>query len=49
MKCFKIKFVTNDKSFPVAIAVTDSRQPVVEKVQQLPQAPFNTKYKQKQT
>lgn len=31
--------LTRDISFPVAIAFTDSKQPVVEKVQQLPQWP----------
>lgn len=29
--------VTRGTSFPVLMAVTDSKQPVVEKVQQLPQ------------
>lgn len=32
--------VTSGTSFPELIAVTDSKQPVVEKVQQLPQPPF---------
>lgn len=34
-------------SFPVLIAVTDSKQPVVEKVQQLPQLPFSAKTNKK--
>lgn len=33
------KSVTRGTSFPVLMAVTDSKQPVVEKVQQLPQLP----------
>lgn len=35
----KGKLLTRERSFPVAIAMADSKQPVVEKVQQLPQAP----------
>lgn len=31
--------VTRETSFPVLMAVTDSKHPVVEKVQQLPQSP----------
>lgn len=31
--------LTRESSFPVAIAIADSRHPVVEKVQQLPQGP----------
>lgn len=33
------KSPTRESSFPVAMAIADSKQPVVEKVQQLPQAP----------
>lgn len=32
--------LTRDSSFPVAMAIADSKQPVVEKVQQLPQGPY---------
>lgn len=39
----KLKKVTSGTSFPVLIAVTDSKQPVVEKVQQLPQLLFSAK------
>lgn len=32
--------LTRESSFPVAMAIADSKQPVVEKVQQLPQGPY---------
>lgn len=35
----KGKSLTRERSFPVAIAIADSKHPVVEKVQQLPQGP----------
>lgn len=34
------KSLTRESSFPVAMAIADSKQPVVEKVQQLPQTPY---------
>ena len=37
------KCVTRGMSFPVLMAVTDSKQPVVEKVQQLPQVPCSVR------
>lgn len=37
-KC-QLEPLTKDSSFPPAMATADSRAPVVEKVQQLPQAP----------
>lgn len=33
------RLLTKDSSFPVLMAMADSRAPVVEKVQQLPQPP----------
>lgn len=37
------KSLTRESSFPVAMAMADSKQPVVEKVQQLPQGPYMRK------
>ena len=38
--------LTSGRSFPLTMAVTDSKQPVVENDQQLPQWPLGDKQKQ---